>query len=607
MAETAPFVLLDDARDDPAAEARLYEHPAEVFVARRPADVGPVLAAAQDALQSRGGTLAGCLAYEAGLALEPRLAPLVAGRSGSAGPLVWLARFDRCETIKGADVAARLAARSDAAVRAPGIGPLDPAVGPGTYAAQVARLQRAIADGDIYQANLTFALEGGYEGDPVALYAALRPLAGAGHGALIHDGGHWLLSFSPELFVALTSGTLTARPMKGTRPRGADAAHDRALREALAGSAKDRAENLMIVDLMRNDLARIAQPGSVQVAEPFRIESFPTVHQMVTEVTAMLADGVTGLDVLKALFPSGSITGAPKMRAIELLADVESAPRGPYCGAIGRWEAGGDMAWNVAIRTLRLTPVENARGTAVLGVGSAIVADSDPMTEWRECLTKGAFVRAGGPETGVARFDLLETMRADGTGRIELLALHLQRLEASARELGAAIDLHEIRNLVQAACFRIERPSVVRLRLSRSGKVAVETRPLPAAWPEPAGCILLPLPVDPGDWRLRHKTSDRHFYDEASAAAASAGAQEALLVAPGGEVTEGAITSVFVPDGAGRLVTPPLALGLLPGVLRRSLLDSGKAREGVVRPADLANGFFVGNAVRGLVPARLQP
>ena len=385
MATADPFILLDDARPAHGGGARLFEQPVEVFRALRPGEVEPTLAAAQSAQAARGGTLAGYLAYEAGLALEPKLHPLADARTGAAGPLVWLGLFDTEQRIAADAVGDWLAQR------APGpatLGPLDPAISLGTWQARFAELQQAIAAGDIYQANLTMPLTGAYRGDPLALYAALRKAANAGHGGVIWDGSHALVSLSPELFFEVTDGQLPARPMKGTRPRHADPAQDAAAAEELARSEKDRAENLMIVDLMRNDLSRVAEAGSVTVDEPFKVESFPTVHQMVSTVRADLKPG-TGLgDIVKALFPCGSITGAPKIRAMEIIDQLERDARGPYCGAIGAYGADGTASFNVAIRTLRLTPIENGHGTAVLGVGAGIVADSDALGEWREALLK---------------------------------------------------------------------------------------------------------------------------------------------------------------------------------------------------------------------------
>lgn len=601
MPQHSPFILLDDARSDGAAPAHLFENPKQIFVAHRAKDVAAVLAAADNARQESGGTLAGYIAYEAGLALEPRLAALADKRSGAAGPLVWLALFDKAQEIAACDVPQWLA------MRAPGeasIGPMEPQISTGAYLAAFEKMQEAIRAGDIYQVNLTYPLAGPYRGDPVALYAALRPAAEAGYGGLVFDGSHWLLSLSPELFVSLKGDAAKVKPMKGTRPRLPEPAADRAMAEELANSVKDRAENLMIVDLMRNDLSRVAEAGSVRVEAPFTVESYPTVHQMVSSVHARLQPGRNAIDLIRAIFPCGSITGAPKIRAMELIHEIERDARGPYCGAIGRIDANGNAAFNVAIRTLRLTPGENERGRAVMGVGSAIVADSDAMAERRECEVKAGFLRRATPQDRAADCDLIETMLFDPETGIDLLELHLERIKASATGLGFSFDRHAARNQIQALCFDLEKRSKVRLLASRKGALVLETSPAPASADRALKCLALPLPVDPGDWRLRHKTTDRGFYEEALATAKLAGADEALLVHPGGFVTEGSFTNIFI-ERDGLYLTPPASLGLLPGVLRRWLIDSEKAREAQLKLEDLEHGFWLGNAVRGLVRATL--
>ncbi|MCB2067670.1 MAG: aminodeoxychorismate synthase component I, partial [Erythrobacter sp.] len=516
------------------------------------------------------------------------------------GPLVWLGLFDDPEDIAAADMPEWLAARAAAGAGGEAsIGPLMPQISPGSYLDMFDALQEAIRAGDIYQANLTFPLAGPARGDPVAIYARIRPTAAAGYGGMVFDGSDWLLSFSPELFVSLKGRQAKVKPMKGTRPRAADPSADRAMIEELSQSVKDKAENLMIVDLMRNDLSRVAEAGSVRVEHPFAVETYPTLHTMTTTVRAELAEGKGAIDLLHALFPCGSITGAPKIRAMELIDQVERDARGPYCGAIGRIDASGDAAFNVAIRTVRLTPGENARHKAVLGVGGAIVADSDGMEEWRECLVKGAFVRgvAGG-------HDLIETMRFDAQAGVPLLEMHLERLKASAAELGFAFDRHETRNRIQALCFELEADAKLRIMLARSGALALEALPMPAPLPDPAPCVVLPHPTVAHDWRLRHKSSDRGFHAAALEAAQSVGAVEAIYLR-GQNVIEGSWTTVFVKKD-GLLVTPPASLGLLPGVLRQSLLESGEAVEGTVTLEDLEHGFFIGNGLRGLMPATLR-
>ncbi|QFT76581.1 aminodeoxychorismate synthase component I [Erythrobacter sp. THAF29] len=601
MGLDTPFVLLDDARAEGAADALLYENPSEIFAAYHARDVENALTAANEARADGRGVLAGYIAYEAGLALEPKLAGMADARSGAAGPLVWLGLFDDPRRIAAEDVPDWLEARSEGSAS---IGPLDPQLSPGGYHEAFAAMREAIHAGDIYQANLTYPLAGSYRGDPVALYRQLRPAAQAGYGGVLFDGSHWLLSFSPELFVALDGYMAKAKPMKGTRPRGHDEASDIALAEELATSVKDKAENLMIVDLMRNDLSRVAVPGTVRVDAPFAIESYPTVHQMVSSVRAQLQAGKGAFDLVRALFPCGSITGAPKIRAMELIDEHERDARGPYCGAIGRIDADGNAAFNVAIRTLRLTPIENRQGTAVLGVGSAIVADSDPLAERRECEVKAGFTRRSSPDHTAPQFDLIETMEFNPEVGIALLELHLARMKKSASELGFEFDRHAARNQIQALCFELDAPAKLRLLLARSGQIALETGPMPTQFDGPVPVVALPSPLDPSDWRLRHKTSDRGFYEDALDAARGMGASEAILVRNDGLVTEGSYTNIFV-ERDGVLLTPPASLGLLPGVLREYLIEKDQAREAELTLDDLENGFKLGNAVRGLFAAKL--
>jgi para-aminobenzoate synthetase/4-amino-4-deoxychorismate lyase len=589
-----PFILLDDARNADAGAARLYEMPEEIVVARRAEDVLPALERI-----GGGGDWAGYLAYEAGLALEPRLQARAAARTGAAGPLLWFARFASVRTMDADDAQGWIADQVQDGGR---LGPLTAQISAGAYQRAFAAIRGAIHAGDIYQANLTFQLAGSWSGDPLAIYAALRSDSRAGYGGVVWDGSHWHLSVSPELFFALSDGQAEVRPMKGTAPRGGTPEEDEALKARLSANAKDRAENLMIVDLMRNDLSRVSEPGSVVVEAPFAVETYPTVHQMVTTVRAKLRDGEDARSLLRAIFPCGSITGAPKIRAMELIDEVERDSRGLYCGAIGRIDTTGDAAFNVAIRTLRLAPDHPGAqgGRATMGVGSAVVADSSALDEWRECMIKGNFLRLS-----AGNADLIETMAFDPAQGIALLELHLERIKTSAVELGFEFDRHAVRNAIHALCFDLDAPCKVRLVSSRSGAHALEASPLPVTAADgPLDCVVLPLPVSRGDWRLRHKTSDRAFYEEALKAARGASAAEALFIGDDGLLTEGSFTNIFV-ERDGMLLTPCAAVGLLPGVLRRSLIDAGRAVEADLRIDDLVGGFFVGNALRGLVPARL--
>jgi para-aminobenzoate synthetase/4-amino-4-deoxychorismate lyase len=578
-----PFVLLDDAR--PGGACTLYRDPEMILTAYAPDEVRTCLAQLRAAI-GRGRHVAGWLAYEAGYALEPKLARLAL--PDTTLPLMWFGVFERAEAL---DATAREALLHDPA--GAWIGAPRPAISRDDYDRAHERVQALIAAGDIYQANLSFRAEVPVEGHPLAVYARLRANALAGWGGIIHDGRNWLLSLSPELFFRTDGSTVVARPMKGTAPRGYDAAEDAALAAALAADPKQRAENLMIVDLIRNDLSRVAMPGSVVTPALFAVEHYPTVHQMVSSVEARLTPGRDAIDLLEALFPCGSVTGAPKVRAMEVIAEVETDARGPYTGTIGAIAPNGGAAFNVAIRTLVL---EEGKHAGRIGLGSAVVADSTADGEWRECLAKGAFLTMDQPV-----FDLFETMLFEPEEGIVRLEEHIARLGASARHFDFAFDRHEIRNELHAATFRQTAPSRVRLMVGRSGAIAIEVRALPATPPQPIPVRVVPLPVDTADFRLRHKTTDRAFYADARE---DAGMFEVVFVRPDGLLTEGSFTSLFVPHD-GKLVTPPLELGLLPGIRRALLIEQGKAVEGRLTADDLAGEFFLANDLRGLMKARL--
>ena len=382
---TEAFVLFDDARERNAAPARLYRDPVSIIAAYRLEEVQPALDRIAEAGEA-GLHAAGYMSYEAGLALEDRLAPLARRhhiRPGSA-PLLWFGLFDGLRFIKPEAVQALLPDPSGVRIE-----PLQPLIQEDAYYAAFDRVQEYIRAGDIYQVNLTFPCATRFHGDLMALYAAVRPRQRAGYGGVIRTGSHDILSFSPELFFTCVRGQLTARPMKGTAVRSADAHRDALLARELETDPKQRAENLMIVDLLRNDLSRVSRAGTVTVPDLFHVESYPTVHQMVSTIRARLLPGLSPVDVLRVLFPCGSITGAPKVRAMEIIGEVEPFPRGVYTGAVGWIDPDGDAAFNVAIRTIC---VEEGRPEGLLGLGSGIIADSDAASEWAECLAKGRFL-----------------------------------------------------------------------------------------------------------------------------------------------------------------------------------------------------------------------
>jgi para-aminobenzoate synthetase/4-amino-4-deoxychorismate lyase len=375
--------------------------------------------------------------------------------------------------------------------------------------------------------------------------------------------------------------------MKGTAPRASDP-------QALQASEKNRAENLMIVDLIRNDLGRLVPPGGVRVDALFEVEGFSSVWQMSSTVSAAPVDADL-LGVFRALFPCGSVTGAPKIRAMEVIRQLERTPRGLYCGALGWLAPDGDFCFNVPIRTLEVA----ADGRARLGLGSGIVADSDPADEWGECLLKGRFLTELAPP-----FGLIETLRCepDATEPFPLLELHLARLTASAARFGHRCEPAAIRAALRAHAGTRRGPHRVRLELAANGTLQLTSAPLEAL---PAGPLRLGLGrqrLSSGDPLLRHKTTARRLYDDTLRAAIAASCFDAVLLNERGEVADGARSSIFVEGEDGCLLTPPLVAGALAGVLRQSLIASGRAREGVLRPEDLmrAPRLYVGNALRGL-------
>jgi len=382
--ETDSFVLLDDARPDAVEGGMLFRDPVAIVQADRLEEVLPALARIE-AASADGLHAAGYIGYAAGHAFEPRLAHL-APREGDSGPLLWFGLFEEGHALPPGGVAALLPAPDGS-----GIGPVEPRISRADYDRAIGKVLDYIGAGDIYQANLTFLASIEVAGDPLAAYAAVRTRAAAGYGALVrHDGRH-ILSFSPERFFSLKDGRIETRPMKGTARRLADPALDAAAVAELSTDPKQRAENLMIVDLLRNDISRVAAPGSVRVPQLFHVESYPTIHQMISVVEGRLREGLGPMDVLRALFPCGSITGAPKLRAMEVIREVERFGRGLYTGSIGHIAPDGSARFNVAIRTISL---EAGQRAGTLGLGSGIVADSRADPEWRECLDKARFLAA---------------------------------------------------------------------------------------------------------------------------------------------------------------------------------------------------------------------
>jgi para-aminobenzoate synthetase/4-amino-4-deoxychorismate lyase len=582
--ETEPFALFDDAIW-PSRGALLVHGVEGLVEARDAAEVAPALAALDEAV-ARGLIAAGYCAYELGYVFEPRLL----GHLPKTGqPLL---RFHLFRTAERLSARERTRWLMERAKGPSGSGDISAALTAEAHRAKVERVRQLIGDGDVYQVNLTFKLRTG-GGDPFATYLALREKSRAGACSFLRFTEEDVLSFSPEQFFAVDGLRIAARPMKGTVARAPDVAGDDRRRTELVSDDKQRAENLMIVDLLRNDLARVAETGSVQVSDLFTVETYPRFHTLTSGIEATLVEAPSLARLLPVLFPCGSVTGAPKIRAMEIIREVEDEPRGVYCGAVG-YAMGEKIAFNVAIRTLTLSG-----GVGEMGVGGGIVWDSEPASEYAECLLKARFL-ADAEEP----FRLIETMRWSTEGGFHLIGRHLHRLCASARYFGFPFDERAIRTALDRAVDGTEGLQRVRLTLGVRGDTQVESAPftLPAAdtvW----RYALAGAPVSSTDWRVYHKTTQRGFYEAALAAAE--GCDEVVFVNERGEVTEGSRTNIFV-ERDGVWLTPPLSSGLLDGCLRRELIESGPHRvvESVLRPCDLEGGkVWFGNALRGLIPA----
>ncbi|MCU0837965.1 MAG: aminodeoxychorismate synthase component I, partial [Rhodospirillales bacterium] len=488
------FVLLDDGF---AADGGrwLLQRPERIIACRRPDSVGDALAAI-DAAVDGGFHAAGYFAYELGYALEPRLRPLLP--PDLPMPLLRVGLFREARRLDAAAARRWLDQRIGGSYT---LGPLRPTLDAAGYGAAFAAVREFIAAGDVYQINLTFKQRFAFTGDAIACYRDLCRRQRVGHGALLRAGGWHILSLSPELFVRLADGELRVRPMKGTAGRGVTPEEDAGQRAWLAADEKSRAENLMIVDLLRNDVGRLAPPGRVRVTDLFTVETLRSLHQMTSGIAATLGPPPPSLaELLRALFPCGSVTGAPKIRAMELIRALEAEPRGVYTGAIGLIAPGGRMLLNVAIRTLVIAP----DGGGELGIGSGVVFDSDAVSEYDECQLKARFLTAAEPP-----FALIETLKWQRGAGYVLLGRHLDRLAASAAHFAIPCARAEVAaRLTAAAAGFADEAMRVRLLLDEDGVVAITAAPL-----EPLPAVLRyavsPRPMSSREPFRYHKTTRR--------------------------------------------------------------------------------------------------
>jgi para-aminobenzoate synthetase/4-amino-4-deoxychorismate lyase len=459
------------------------------------------------------------------------------------------------------------------------------------YVQQIERLKDAISAGEIYQANHTFALES-QGGDPTKLLQNMIRAQAATYGAYLDFGDRVIASASPELYFRRNGDQVMSEPMKGTRPRGRWGTEDQELRAELESSDKERAENLMITDMVRNDLGRLAEPGSVTVESLFEVRPYPAMWQMVSRVSAQTSARLS--EIFAATFPAASITGAPKIKAMELIAREETRPRGPYCGAIGVVKPGRNALFNVAIRT---AVYERATKRTIYGVGSGIVADSTPASEWAECWVKARIVTEAWPQ-----FSLLETMKWCPLEGVPLLRHHLARAAFSADVFGYPMPSERaIIETIGAKTLGRNEPARLRLTIERSGNFDIECMPF-EPWPSSVELVLAHERVDPADRMLYHKTTHRAIYERAMQSCHST--KDVLLVNIHGNITETTRANVAVLLDE-KWVTPPIKDGLLPGVFRQVLLDQGKLEERSIHTDALGrvDGIVVFNALRGFAPA----
>jgi para-aminobenzoate synthetase / 4-amino-4-deoxychorismate lyase len=570
------FVLLRDR-----SVWRVYQNPQQLLVASDAESLKDLLRRIEEYVKG-GGEAAGLLRYEAGYALESRLRPLLKEVSG---PLACFGLYEKCTILDELP---------DPIQRDVEIEDLRIAITRDRYRGKIAAIVRLIEAGEVYQINFTTRVHFKTRRSAWELFCALFRRHPVPYAAFLNTGDEQIVSLSPELFFRIEQGRITVRPMKGTAPRGRTRNEDLACAEALQRDPKNRAENVMIVDLMRNDLGRICRTGSVKTPKLFDVERYPSLWQMTSTVEGQLRAGLRIEPVVGALFPSGSVTGAPKIRAMEHIAHLETSERGAYTGALGYFAA-DRASFNVAIRTATL---RGQLGT--MGVGGGITHGSSAAAEWDECQWKAAFLTQSQPD-----FKILETMYWDGAYRH--LEDHIVRMKESAEYFDFCFDEFKVRSALQNLTARLtSAPQRVRMTLGRDGTLELEHRDY---IDERFGRVRISnQPVSSTDRFLFHKTTNRGLYDSEILVARRARCDDALFFNEKGELTEGTIHNVFVvKDGIWR--TPPVSCGLLPGTCRGQILrDRPNACEVTLGLNDLleADGIYLCNSVRGMYPVVLS-
>jgi para-aminobenzoate synthetase/4-amino-4-deoxychorismate lyase len=564
--------------------ARSFSNPSSMLVATTLDEVVPTLAAAEAAAMA-GNWVAGYVAFEAGPAFDPAIPE----REGGALPLAWFAVFDRAEATTPID-------RHPGGV--PRVGPLGREGGAAWFRDGVDDIREHIALGDVYQVNLTDSFVADFAGEPMDLYASLARTQRGAYNAYLDLGDHVIASASPELFVRWIGDELMSRPMKGTRTRGIDGEADAAVAAELVASPKDRAENVMIVDLIRNDMSKVADVGTVVVTSLFDVERYETVWQLTSTVTCRVRPDVGIAEVFGAMFPCGSVTGAPKVAAMRAIARLEASPRGPYCGAIGLLAPPGAArraSFSVAIRT---AVVDRSAGLVTYGAGGGITWDSHPVDEDAEAESKAMILRRPRPT-----FELLETLRVVHQAPLRW-AEHSERLRRSADYFGYRLDLEAVNDAVHRAAASSTGPTRLRVTVARGGEVELVSTPLPPSSDGIVRLVVARARIRSLDPFCRHKTTFRAHYEHALAGVPDG--HDALCVNERDEVVETTVANVLY-RWQGGWYTPPLTSGGLDGVGRAALLRAGLVTERALPLADLegCESLAVVSSLRGVRTALL--
>lgn len=574
-----PYLLYEFRNSEGKIEPKAFKDPVEVLQTERLEDIPAIMEAIEAAID-KGFYVAGYLSYEA----APAFNPAMKVKGSTEMPLVWFGIFDQVH-IQSEEFPEKPYQVSEWRM----------ASSKSLYKEGISRIKTAIEEGHTYQVNYTERLHADFTGSDRSFYRQLARNQQADYGAYLDLGKHRILSASPELFFRIKDGTIEAKPMKGTAKRGRTLAEDKVKSEELLASEKEQAENLMIVDLLRNDMSRLAKKGTVHVSDLYKVETYPTVHQLTSTVKAELQDALTVFDWFKALFPCGSITGAPKVSTMEYIAALEQTSRDVYCGAIGFITPEKEAIFNVPIRTV---VIDTEKQAARYGVGGGITWDSTSEGEYQELVAKAEVLTERRPE-----FQLLESLKLED-GQYPLIDYHMERMKNSAAYFYFPGNERKIRKQLKE-CAKKHSQGVykVRLLLSKTGEITVEAQKITPI-KEPVLCKLAVEPVNSQNPFLFHKTTHRQVYKQHESEVE--GVFSVLLWNEHEQLTEFAIGNLVV-EMKGRLYTPPVENGLLAGTYRQFLLDTGKLEEKEIHKNDLEDCeavWFI-NGVRGWLKVKI--